>query len=442
MTRPLLRFKTIRGRTTAILIAASIFALVTYTLVVLLSNWWVGKLYLSDAAQDRRNDALAEKLQEEVQAQGIRSADITALQGWIQENELVTLVVLLPVSPIEIDVLGAQELPNDEDLPAQLTRQGYDFYDVAFADGTQTVAVVESSELQMYQIGRYVSLAVAFGVLLVIMLLHSRWITGRIRVLSGEVNAVSRGALEHEIVPRYLDEISSLARDVENMRSTIIQRTRSEQSALEANSELITALSHDIRNPLTALIGYLELLEMDLEALPETDRDYVRACLDKSYRIRDLTGEMFRYFLVYGKEAQSIELEDYDAQEVLWQMLGECSEDLLSRGFQVRNRPLDQVCTLRTDMNYLKRVIDNLESNIIKYADPAEPVQIGAHTADGQLTIRFRNRVAAGRRDTVESNRVGLRTCVEIMKLLGGKLVAGREGEDFVVDVILPIQET
>ena len=49
--------------------------------------------------------------------------------------------------------------------------------------------------------------------------------------------------------------------------------------------------------------------------------------------------------------------------------------------------------------------------------------------------------MAAGRRDTVESNRVGLRTCVEIMKLLGGKLIANREGEDFVVDVILPIQE-
>ena len=66
---------------------------------------------------------------------------------------------------------------------------------------------------------------------------------------------------------------------------------------------------------------------------------------------------------------------------LLWQMLGECSEDLRSRGFQVRNRPLDCECTLRTDMNYLKRVIDNLESNIIKYADPAEPVQIGAHAA-------------------------------------------------------------
>ena len=122
-------------------------------------------------------------------------------------------------------------------------------------------------------------------------------------------------------------------------------------------------------------------------------------------------------------------------------MLGECSEDLLSRGFQVRNRPLDRECALRTDMNYLKRVVDNLESNIIKYADPAEPVQIGAHAADGLLTIRFQNRVAAGRRDTVESNRVGLRTCIEIMKQLGGKLYANREGEDFVAEISLPIQE-
>ncbi|MBQ6402570.1 MAG: HAMP domain-containing histidine kinase [Oscillospiraceae bacterium] len=441
MTRPLLRFKTIRGRTTAILIAAVLLSLLAYTLGVLVSEWSIDRFYLSGAMQNKRNDALAQRLQEEVRQREIAGADSAALLKWIQDNEFVTLVVFVPGRPIEIDGLGAQELPNDADLPWQLSKQGYNFYTISFSDGDYSVAVVESSELHMYQIGRYVSLAAAFAVLFLIMLVHSRWITERIRVLSGEVNAVSHGEIEHEIVPRHRDEISSLAQDVEQMRSTIIQRTRSEQSALEANSELITALSHDIRNPLTALIGYLELLEMDLDALPESDRFYVRASLDKSYRIRDLTSEMFRYFLVYGKEAQSVELEEYDAQEVLWQMLGECSEDLLSRGFQVRNHPLERECTLRTDMNYLKRVVDNLESNIIKYADPAAPVQIGAHTADGLLTIRFRNRAIPGRRETVESNRVGLRTCYEIMKMLGGKLYANREGEDFVVEIILPIQE-
>ena len=441
MTKRLLRFKTIRGRTTAILIAAAVLAIVAYTLVVLVSEWSIDRFYLSGAMQNKRNDALAERLQEEIQQRQIAGPDNTSLLKWTEENELVTLVVFLPGRPIEIDSLGAQELPNDADLPWQLSKQGYNFYTVSFSDADYSVAIVERSELRLYQIGRYVSLAVAFGVLVLIMLLHARWITERIRVLSGEVNAVSRGEIGHKIVPRYRDEISSLARDVENMRSTIIQRTRSEQSALQANSELITALSHDIRNPLTALIGYLELLEMDLESLPETDRDYVRACLDKSYRIRDLTGEMFRYFLVYGKEAQTVELEDFDAQELLWQMLGECCEDLLLRGFQVHSRSLEKTCTLRTNVNLLKRVVDNLESNIIKYADAAEPVVISAQADGGSITLRFQNRVAAEQPSAVESNHVGLRTCGAILNLLGGRFSAGAEDDVFTAECILPVKE-
>ena len=441
MTKPLLHFRTIRGRTTSILIAAALLSLVAYTLVVHVSEWSIERFYLSGAMQNKRNNAIAERLREEVQQREIAGSDSAALLKWIRENELVTLVVFLPGRPVEVDDLGAQELPNDADLPWQLSKQGYNFYQVSFSDGDYSVAIVERSELRLYQIGRYVSLAAAFGVLVVIMLLHARWITQRIRILSGEVNAVSHGELEQEIVPRYRDEISSLARDVENMRSTIIQRTRAEQSALQANSELITALSHDIRNPLTALIGYLELLEMDLERLPETDRDYVRTCLEKSYRIRDLTGELFRYFLVYGKEAQTAELEDYDAQELFWQMLGECCEDLLSRDFKVETTALDQPCTLRTDVNLLKRVVDNLESNIIKYADPAEPVRIEAHQNGRELSIRFQNRVAAVRPDAVESNHVGLRTCGAILNLLGGKFSAGERDGVYTAECILPTKE-
>ena len=59
MTRPLLRFKTIRGRTTAILIAAVLLSLLAYTLGVLVSEWSIDRFYLSGAMQNKRNDALA-----------------------------------------------------------------------------------------------------------------------------------------------------------------------------------------------------------------------------------------------------------------------------------------------------------------------------------------------------------------------------------------------
>lgn len=426
---------------TAVLLAAAAAALLAYYLVSLVANWSVDHWYLTDRAQHRRNDAIAERLQEQLDRKSISAADSSALQKWVVKREFVTLVVFLPGVPYEVDPWGTQDLQNDSDLPWNLSRQGFDFYPVIFSDGEYTVAVSETSELRLYQIGEYLALAIGFFVLMSILLTHSRWLTKRVRVLSGEVNAVSHGELEHEIVPVYDDEISSLARDVEHMRSTIIQRTRSEQSALQANSELITALSHDIRNPLTALIGYLELLEMDLENLPETDRDYVRACLEKSYRIRDLSGEMFRYFLVYGKEAKTAEFDDYDAQELMFQLLGEYCEDLLSRGYQVEAVSLEETCTLRTDVHLLKRVVDNLESNIIKYADPAEPVWIEARRDGGKLILRFENRVAAVRPDAVESNHVGLRTCSAIMNLLGGRFSAGENDGTFTAECILPVKD-
>ncbi len=426
---------------TAVLLAAAAAALLAYYLVSLVANWSVDHWYLTERAQHRRNDAIAERLQEQLDRKPISAADSSALQKWVVKREFVTLVVFLPGVPYEVDPWGTQDLQNDSDLPWNLSRQGFDFYPVTFSDGEYTVAVSETSELRLYQFSDYLALAAAFAVLMAILLTHSRWLTKRVRVLSGEVNAVSHGELEHEIVPIYDDEISSLARDVEHMRSTIIQRTRSEQSALQANSELITALSHDIRNPLTALIGYLELLEMDLDRLPETDREYVRACLEKSYRIRDLSGEMFRYFLVYGKEAQAVELEDYDAQELMFQMLGEYCEDLLSRGFQVETASLEETCTLRTDAHLLKRVVDNLESNIIKYADPAEPVRIEACREGEKLLMRFQNRVAALRPGAVESNHVGLRTCSAIINLLGGTFRTEVVDGTFEAECILPVKE-
>ncbi len=410
MTKRRILFRSLRGRTTAVLFLAAIAAVVAYFLVSLLSEWSVDHWYLSPGAQHRRNDAIAELLQERLDRNPITAANSVELQKWAVKREFVTLVVFLPGHPYEVDPWGTQDLQDDANLPWDLSRQDFDFYQTRFADGEFTVAVSETSEMRLYQVGEYAALAAGFLVFMAILLTHSRWLTNRIRVLSGEVNAVSHGEIEHEIVPVYADEISSLAQDVEQMRSTIIQRTRSEQSALQANSELITALSHDIRNPLTALIGYLELLEMDLDSLPEADRDYVRACLEKSYRIRDLTSEMFRYFLVFGKEAQKAELEDYDAQELMFQLLGECCEDLLSRGFRVETIALEETCTLRTDVNLLKRVVDNLESNIIKYADAAYPICISSRLRAQELTVRFQNRVAAVRPDAVESNHVGLRT--------------------------------
>ena len=86
----------------------------------------------------------------------------------------------------------------------------------------------------------------------------------------------------------------------------------------------------------------------------------------------------------------------------------------------------------------LKRVTDNLLSNIEKYADPAARLTILAEREGERLHVCFANRA---RRELarVESNHIGLRTCESILKLLGGEFITHRDGDDFTAEFTLPV---
>ena len=301
------------------------------------------------------------------------------------------------------------------------------------------VAVCDISEGGLYFTAQMVVLGLAFAVFITIMLLFTHSVTRKISRLSAEVNAVSSGVLLEPISATGSDELARLAQDVNHMRDAIAERARGEQTAWQANSDLITALSHDIRNPLTSLIGYLELLEMEQDRLPEELRQYVRSGLDKAYRLKDLTGEMFRYFLVFGRQEQDLQMETYDAQILLEQLLGEYTAELRGHGFRVNTVTLQTPCRVRTDVHMLKRVVDNLMSNLQKYADPNEWLTILAGVEDGALHVCFANRTKqlSGQ---VESNRIGLRTCGAIMDLLGGEFCTYKEADGFTAELILPLE--
>ena len=95
-------------------------------------------------------------------------------------------------------------------------------------------------------------------------------------------------------------------------------------------------------------------------------------------------------------------------------------------------------CTVTTDVQMLKRVTDNLLSNIEKYADPAARLTILAECEGGRLHVCFANR-ARHELARVESNHIGLRTCEAILQLLGGQFFIHRVGDDFSAEFVLPV---
>lgn len=401
-----------------------------------LGVWTINHWYMSADAIEVRNQQHACSLQLYVESNGVSSRDTVAIGQWLRSEKNASVIVYQAEGdPYEAGTWGTNQLLDDT-TQNDLAALGYSFYTLQFADGECRVAMCDYSESRLFGYTQFGALVVGFVVYSCIAIGFTRRLTRRVMRLSEAVGAA--GALNQTIPVVGTDELARLAASVNTMRDMILERTRNEQTAWQANSDLITAMSHDIRNPLTSLIGYLDLLEMSQDRLPEDLRSYVLAIRDKAYQLKDLTGEMFRYFLVFSRGEQETHPEPYDAQILCAQLLGECAAELRSRGFDVNLMPLTTPCTVTTDVQMLKRVTDNLLSNMEKYADPAARLTILAECENGRLHICFANR-ARKELARVESNHIGLRTCEAILQLLGGQFFTHRVGDDFSAEFVLPV---
>ena len=258
--------------------------------------------------------------------------------------------------------------------------------------------------------------------------------------LSREVQYVETGSRDTIIQSERGDELGDLARAVERMRRAVIQQTQNEQDAWQANSGLITAISHDIRTPLTALMGYLDLLDGEQYRDEDQMRRYLAASREKARQLKDLTDELFRYFLVYTNKEVELHPESYDAVILMEQLLEEQAILLREQGFQVRVVPLQEPATLRVDVQYLQRVLDNLFSNVQKHADRARPVTLMARKEGDLLRLDVVNGIPP-RPNPAESTRIGLQTCRKIVQQMGGVFEIQEEERKFLVEITLPLEK-
>ena len=420
--------------------------LMTFLLNVLLAavgRWAIDTFYMSESAVEARNQTLFESLQQYITEHDVASTDYEAIEAWFGDTTDADLIIYEEDDfALEAGSWGHERLSETELDNVDPAKWGYSVYSLAFANGSRRIALADCSELTLQSRVRTLVMVLSFLAFVGTLLTYSRRITRDLSAFSHDVAAVSSGESVHVDEKREFRELSGLAEDVNHMHDVITDRTRRAQSALQANRELITALSHDIRNPLTSLIGYLDLLEMESETMTEAQRQYLSASVEKADRIRALTDEMFRYFLIFSEEKPRVQTDVYDAQILLEQMLGEHAIELDSLGYTVVSDALKTPCSVRVDIEMLHRVLENIFSNIRKYADPAKPVRLSADVREGMLLVQAANAVCEVPPHNVESNRVGLRTCAAILELLGGTFSAGEADGTFTVCFTLPLEES
>ncbi len=409
-----------------------------YEVVYGLGSLALDRIYMSPESVASRQAEIYSDFSKYVSANHINGSDESAVARW-PGNDAYTTVLIFRDEELEQQNNG-QFLPAGNTSNPNRLQYASEYgrlYPLRFADGVYHIAIGDSSQVREDNLNRFIAVVLGAVAFFAIMLWYFRRLTRRVIRLSREADVIGDGDLEAPITLQGEDELSQLAVEVDAMRHSVIQRMGNERRAWEANSELITAISHDIRTPMTSLIGYLGLLNEDCFRDPERSAQFAASAYDKAMELKDLTDELFKYFLVFGRSELELNQETLDGRLLLEQLLGEAQFDLADAGFEIQRTDFEGECRLSTDPLYLKRVLDNLVSNAKKYADRAQPIQIRSELRDGQLSVCMSNAIAKDL-DRVESTKIGLRTCEKILQAMGGSFAPTWDQDRYAATFTLP----
>ena len=454
-------FVTLNLKMAIVVVIALIMTFIVFEVMEMAEAFVVQKYYLSDETIDRNVSETYSDFTTYINRREVKSTDTEMIQDWLKNHDYTYLVVsdnfsiyfdggwsMTASGPADApDITEGQTNIDYNEESARITpstfQQDVKNRIIAFADGPYYVYINVYREQNFYRLMSMVEVVLCVATMIGILLIYNAWVLRRVSNLSVEVEEVTSGNLTAEIASTANDEVGRLADNVDTMRNYIIQRLQSEKAAWDKNSELITAMSHDIRTPLTSLMGYLDIIESEKYETEEERKRYISACQDKALQLKELSDKLFQYFLVFGSQASEKNQEVYEAEILLPQIISEHSAELINYGFNVDfEYVVPEGKEIQVDISGLRRLFDNLFSNIMKYADKKSPVRISASLDEeaDTIIIRLINGVLQESR-LVESNKIGLKTCSKICDDMGGTFAFKDEGHIFTIRFTIPAYE-
>ncbi len=261
------------------------------------------------------------------------------------------------------------------------------------------------------------------------------------------VNIVSCGDLAYRIEEKGKDEITSLAVNINTMTEEIERRIQSERAAEKTKGELITNVSHDLRTPLTSVMGYIGLIKDGKYENETMMKEYLDIAFSKSNQLKELIEDLFEYTKL-NNNGIVIDREKVNLVDFLAQIIEEYIPLFDENSLKVVKKFADDKTDVNIDTGKIVRVFENLFSNAIKYSFKPGEVVISSYENDGYANIIIKNsgetitkekmdklfdrfyRADEARNSNVKGSGLGLAISKNIIELHEGKIWAECIGND------------
>ena len=261
------------------------------------------------------------------------------------------------------------------------------------------------------------------------------------RISNGELTAttdISKESAYYE----YSQKLTNIGQGMEKALETQMKGER-------MKIDLITNVSHDLKTPLTSIIGYVDLLSRD-QTLSAESRDYVTILINKTERLKSIISDLFELAKATSGDAK-VDLEEMDMKRLVEQTLGDMADQIEESGFAIRYQCEATHTRFIGDSSRMYRVVQNVIENALKYSLKGTRIFLRITEADQNIKLEVINTASyemnfteeeimerfarAEKSRTSEGNGLGLSIADSFTKNCGGEFSIRIDGDQFLVTI-------
>ena len=247
-----------------------------------------------------------------------------------------------------------------------------------------------TEEMRTQSIQLLVLVLVGVVVFLASFLLQMDSVIQYVNEITKGIYQIADGDLETVIEPRGEDELTYIANSLNDMTGKLKDLMEKERIAERTKNELITNVAHDLRTPLTSIIGYMGFLSADDQLEKTVQKRYIDIVYQKAKRLEKLIEDLFSFTkLNYGRIAMKV--EKVDLVMLLNQLLDDFYPSFENHGLTEEFISNQSSVILDGDGNLLARLFDNLINNAIKYGSEGKVIRVEVEEIQEQVIVKVIN---------------------------------------------------
>ncbi|OCN00969.1 two-component sensor histidine kinase [Clostridium sp. W14A] len=283
----------------------------------------------------------------------------------------------------------------------------------------------------------FLVLSCTFGCAVIFLVTRLCRVQEQLNIIENALKDIQTGNLNRRILTRKSDMTKSICYSINEIAANDQAQLIRLKEAEQAYKRLMTGLSHDVKTPLTSLVGYLEAIQGKV-VIGEEKEEYIGVALDKAHHLKDFVEDLFEWVKLDAKE-QKFQFEDCDLNELSQDILADWIPALEDRkiGYEISIPETEYI--LRLDRNAYTRILNNLLQNTLVHSE-ASNVTVSILENDKQALIIvqdngkgispkdlphiFERLYQCDESRTAGGNGLGLSIVKELVMIHGGKIEA------------------